>query len=160
MATIPTEIVSRYNFSFQAKLIQAGEEAQTWYGKIKNELLSYKGVKVRDAWKHETYNKGRTPLAKLVYRGKTLCVYLALKPADYKDTKYIFQDMSDKPKYEQIPMMLKVKSDRGAKWVCELIAKLMDEQGIVEGERLTEIETYPEQTTEELVEQGLVKENK
>ena len=61
--------------------------------------------------------------------GKTLSIYLALNPEDYKDTKYFFEDSSEVKKYEGTPFRMKIRSDRGVKWAIELIADMMAKLG-------------------------------
>ena len=76
----------RYDRSMTAKVIQMKDESKEWYSQIKNELLSYQKVKVRMSWKRETFRLGREPLARLIVRGKTLCLMLAVEPAGFVGT--------------------------------------------------------------------------
>ena len=75
-------IIIKYNKSFTAKIIQSSDEVKAYYSEIKNELLSYKGVKSRMSWKGETFYAGRVTYAKLCVRGKCLSLFLALNPKD------------------------------------------------------------------------------
>ena len=83
----------RYNRSFSAKLIQADEKVKRYYSQLKNALLAYAKVAPRVSWRHESFRYGRPSVAKFVIRGKTLCLCLALDPADYSESKYIVDDM-------------------------------------------------------------------
>lgn len=151
-------IVTRYRKSFQCRLAQSQGNVQDYYSIIKNALLSYRGVKSRISWNYEAFNKGRTHLAKLNAKTKTLYLYLALDPAELADTKYGIVDMSAKKKYASVPVLMKIKGERKFKYALELIDKLC-------GENLTlpkmEIEAVdyrvPYQTIDELVEAGIVK---
>ncbi len=147
----------RYRSSYMSRLIQAGSPIQDYYTVIKNTLLSYKGVKSRMSWNFESFNSGRTSCAKLTVKGKNLSVYLALDPSEYSVTKYHFTDVSDKPKLDKVPMLLKVKSDRGLRYAVELIVEMMSKLGIEKGETQNVDYRMPYETTEALAERGLVK---
>ena len=58
----------------------------------------------------------------MVVRGKTLNVYLALNPAEFAESKYIFTDASNTKRFNNYPMRVKVSSNRQLRWVKELIA--------------------------------------
>ena len=49
---------------------------------------------------------------------------------DYKNSKYKFNDLSEKSKYTNYPMCLKLSSERQTRWTCELILKLAKKQGL------------------------------
>ena len=100
-------ITIRYRRSFLARYIQAGDILQGFYNEVKNDLLSYQGVKVRTSWSKETYKHGRAPIARVDVKGKTLYMWLALDPSEFVDTKYRFTDVSDQPVGENYPMLLK-----------------------------------------------------
>jgi len=145
-----------YSYSFTAKLHQASEETKDYYNQIKNRILAY-GAKSRMSWPNESFYIGRTTYVKFGIRGKTLSVYLALNPADYENTKYIYEDASDVKKYEAVPMRLRVKSNRGAKWACELIDILFANLGRALGDIAPVDYRLPYETTKVLLERGLVK---
>lgn len=155
------EAVSQYSGirrSFMAKLSQSTEEKKQFYSDIKNELLSYRAVKSRTAWGQESFKKGHTHLAKMNMRGKTLCLYLALSPADYADSKYFFTDLSERAQYEAVPMLMKIKSGRGVKHAKELIATVAEQNELVKKPTYEPVDYAPtHQTTEALIEQGLIK---
>lgn len=149
---------SRVRRSFMAKLIQSTVERKEYYSEIKNELLSYRNVKSRISWTTESFNRGRTHLVKLAVRGKTLCMCVALAPEQFAESKYFYTDVSETAKYSNVPMMVKIKSNRGVKHAKELIAMLAE---TYELEKLTEFEpldyVMPYQTTPALIAQGLIK---
>ncbi len=150
-------VLVSYRSSYMSRLIQADTEIQDYYTIIKNTLLSYKGVKSRTSWNFESFNKGRVQCAKLNLKGRALLVYIGLDPNEYNINKYHFVDVSDKPKFEKVPMLMKVKSDRGLKYVLELIEEMMLKNEIPQGEMPTENYRMPYETTEELVKRDLVK---
>ncbi len=150
-------VLVSYRSSYMSRLIQADAEIQDYYTVIKNTLLSYKGVKSRTSWNFESFNKGRIQCAKINLKGRALLVYIGLNPEEYNINKYHFVDVSDKPKFEKVPMLMKVKSDRGLKYVLELIEEMMLKNEIPQGEMPTEDYHMPYETTEELVKRDLVK---
>lgn len=151
-------IIIKYKKSFTAKLIQASDESKNYYSQIKNELLSYKGVKSRISWKHESFTAGRLTLAKLCYRGKNLCLFLPLDPKEYADSKYIVDDMSEVLAYEKTPLLYRIKNDRRLNYSKELIAEVMGEREKLEDfKAVNYAKNYPYEEIEPLVERNLVK---
>lgn len=151
-------VLVRYRSSYMSRLIQAEEPVQDYYNVIKNALLSYKGIKARTSWNFESFNKGRVQCVKLNVKGKALIMYLALNPMEYNEGKYHFTDVSDKPKLDQVPMMLKIRSSRALGYAVELIGELMKQFGIEKLAKPKEVDYHmPYETTEALVERELVK---
>lgn len=153
------QIVTRYRRSFMSRLIQAQGEVQEYYTEIKNKLLSYKGVKGRVSWGNESFNKGRTYIAKVSAKSKTLYLYLALDPATLEDGTYNFEDVSAKKKYENVPVLIKIKGPRKLKYALELIDRICNDNLELPATKNFEAVDYavPYQSTEELVQAGLVK---
>ena len=150
-------IMVSYRSSFMSRLIQAETDIQDYYTVIKNTLLSYKGVKARTSWNYESFNVGRLQCAKINIKGRTLLLYLALNPADYNESKYHFTDASGKGKFDAVPMLLKVRSDRALKYAVELIEELMRVHGIEAGPAQNVDYHMPYETNEALAERDLVK---
>ncbi len=147
----------RYDKSFTAKLIQSEDDIKRWYGQIKNRLLTYEKVKDRVSWKHETYRYGREIVAKLAFRGKSLCLYLPLNAADYAESKYKIEDVSSLASAEDTPSVYRIKNDRRAKYALELIDGIMGRLGSALTER-EEVDYYvPYEGIVELIDKGLVK---
>ena len=146
----------RYNRSFSAKLIQSEEKVKRYYSELKNALLAYKKVVPRVSWRHESFRYGRPSVAKFVIRGKTLCLCLALNPADYAESKYIVDDMSRYAKFANTPLLYRIKNDRRCRYAKELIAKLFD--GAEPSDHTEEdFSDIPYEETQPLVERGLIK---
>ena len=146
----------RFRTSFESRYIQSGD-LQDYYSPIKNALLSYKGVKARTSWNYESFNKGRVQCAKINIKGNALLVYLNLNPADFNVKKYHFNDLTDKPKFADVPMLMKVKSDRALKYTLELIGEMMKALEIPAGELQNVDYHLPYESTEQLASRGLVK---
>ena len=153
-------MIIRYSRSFTARVIQAPDVLKGYYAAIKNEILSYNLVKSRISWKHDAFNRGRLQLAKLVVRGKSLCVYLALDPNAYEVEKYHQVDKGDTNAYSKVPMMIRIKSDLGLRKAKFLISEMMANYEIERGETqdLDYLSSYAYRDTKTLIEEGLVKE--
>ena len=142
--------------SFRAKMHQATKEQVAYYGDVKNYLLSYRRVNSRTSWSYDSFNIGRKKAVKLAFRGKTLVAYLALDPAAYKGTKYYPHDVGSKKKYAETPMMVKVKSERGVKFLKELIDVICKDLG-KKKVFVPEQYKFPRMSEKKLIEEGLAK---
>ena len=145
-----------YDRSFTARISQADETVRDFYHEIKTELVSFRGIKSRLSWSADSFNKGRTKLAKLQIKGKTLVLYLALDPEQVA-SKYHTQSVAEVSKYAQVPTKLRVRNPRSLKYAKELIAQLMEKEQIAKSARFHTVAEIPVQTTEELVAAGLIK---
>ncbi len=153
------ENMMKFNRSFIARIIQSDDDCKQYYGEVKHALLSYKKVNSNVAWSNERFNKGRETIARMKIRGKTLVIYLALDPNDYKTSVYHHADVSDNKTVLGTPMMIKVKSPLGVRKAIRLIDEMLAKR---DGEKRDVPERdyaamYPYETIEELIEDGLVK---
>lgn len=151
-------LVYRYRKSFLAKMALAEETVKGYYSELKNALLAYKGVKCRTSWGYEAFNKGRTKLARMDVKTKSLYLYLAIDPQSLVDTKYNFKDMSAKKKYAATPVLMKIRGERKFKHALELIEKICGEE--LQLKRLEAEPTdyrLPVMSQDEMVEAGYVK---
>lgn len=146
----------RYQKPFSVKLIQATDEAKEYYSYLKNVLLSYKKVNSKLSKGYDAFNRGRTKLAKLVIRGKTLCLYLALNPDDYAESKYKVE-RSESKKFADVPCLYRIKNQRRLKYAEELIAEMCEKLALVQGENQNVDYKPAYQSTYELMESGLIK---
>ncbi len=149
----------KYNRSFIARIIQGDDNVKTYYGQTKTALLSYKRVNSNVAWGAERFNFGRETIAKFKIRGKTLCLYLALDPNEYKTSVYHHADVSDNKSMATTPMMVKIKSPLGVKKAIRLIDDMLEKRGALKQNVVERdyVAMYPYQTIDELIEDGLVK---
>lgn len=131
---LDTGINYRYRYSFQARLIQSNEVTQSFYGEIKNYLLSFGKVKSTLSWGHESFRFGRNTVAKVKIRGKSVLLYLALSPLHYVGTKFHLKDLAAEGKMPLLPVLLRVRSARGVKHAKQLIDDVMKNVGAIQGE--------------------------
>ena len=150
----------KYERGFTAKMRQGTRERKDYYAKIKARLLSYKGVKVSESFSGDSFKKGSKTLLKSRIRGKTLCLFYALNPDDYKVTIYHQQYKGDTKAYVSTPMMIRVRSEQGMKRALRLIEEMERNYALIAGEHVSTKDvrqTYVFEETPALVEQGLIK---
>lgn len=116
--------------TFREKHDSASREILNRYNEIVKHLYKIKGLHVWEGKAYETYKKGRTPIARLAFKGKSLYAHLALNVKDYENTKYVYTDASSVKAYKDYPMRVKVSSDRQVKWVNELVSELANKSGL------------------------------
>ena len=146
----------RYNRSFTARLIQSSDTVKEWYAMIKDAALSYKGTRSSSAWRQEKIYKGRALFVKLAIRGRALCVYFPLNVGEVKNIEV--EDVSDKPVHAATPALFRIKKDVHARQALELVAMSAEALGLEAGKaHVTDKSEYALQTTEQLIEAGLVK---
>ncbi len=160
-----TGLVIRLKRSFEAKMSQSADEVKYYYSKVKNELVSYKRINSNISWHGDRFNFGRETIAKANICGKTLFFYLALDPNDpeFKTTVYHQKDVGDQKAYESTPFKVKVMSETAAKKVLRLIAALAEKLGTEKENNFVEVdyaEKFGYKTTQELLNEGLIKETK
>ena len=149
----------RYIKSFTAKLSQADDELKDYYNELKNYALSYKKTNSRISWHFDSVNVGRNQVLKFVIRGKTLCLYYALNADDYTESKYKVEKVESK-KYEEVPCLYRIKNDRRRDYAKDLIDVVMANVPTEKGKESNEDFRVPYETTEALLEKGLIKEVK
>ena len=153
-------VVYRYQFSFWARLIQSPAEQQARYGRILHEVGCFDKLKTAVSKRRERIYAGRKPVAELLFRGRRLCMAFALDPAEFENTKYHIADVSAVKRFSDTPTLLRITSDRRAKYACELLRIAAKRQGLLYTELPEEEEPFslPYEDTVALVKRGLVKE--
>lgn len=116
--------------TFKQKLRAGTPLLRARYKAAKAQLQAIDRVRLIESNKGETYKRGSIPIAKLAVKGKTLNAYLALPPAEYAETKYVFLDASEIKAYEKYPMRVKLTSDRQLKWLGELIMEIVKRENL------------------------------
>lgn len=149
----------RYDRSYTARLVQSSSVLKEWYSEIKNAALSYKGAKSSIAWKQEKLRCTKQLIAKLIIRGKTLCVYFPLNP-DEVDERIKAEDVSGKAVNAATPIMLRIKNPFRVKQAKELVDAAAKKLGLEPNPKYKPRDfkaELPLRTTEELLNDGLIK---
>ena len=148
----------RYDRSFEAKICQLKNETKEWYSQLKNELLSYELVKTRMSWRRETYRVGRMPFARIVVRGKTLCLLVAVEPSGYAGTKFNVEDVSNVAATADTPTLYRIKSVRRLKYAKEMIAGIMKELKVYKNTQYEPVDFFvPYEGDMALMSRGMIK---
>lgn len=148
-----------YNKSFVARASLAKYQIKAYYKELKEELLSYRGVRSRISWQYDSFSYKRNKVAILTIRGNTLSLYLNLAVSAYQDAKYKLYDESHKVSYSDTPLMIKIRGSRTLKYAKELINDLLNgleyKSYKLNGAKFRQ--NYETRTIAELLEQDLVK---
>ena len=118
---------------FEERLLASEKDLQETYSELKNEILSY-GVKSRVSSSGDTFRLHRKTYIKMTVAGKSLKLYFALNPDDYRDSPIPVQDASEKGIYAEIPLVFKVKSPLSIRRCKQLIQDVMERDGLEQGE--------------------------
>ena len=127
----PEKVYER--LSFAERLLQSDKELLDLYNDLKNEILSY-GVKSRISAVGDTFRLHKKMYVRITVAGKSLKLYFALDPEDYKDSKIPVQDAGHKGLYAEIPLVFKVRSGLSVRRCKELIQDCMEKDGLEQGE--------------------------
>ena len=144
------------DYSFEAKLSLASDETKDYYRQIISLAKRY-GVKVSRSWKRERVFLSGKQYAALIFKGSKLGVALALNPADYLETKYRPEDLSGVKKYEKTPMLMKLSSQRKAKYTLELLEMMFTEAGLKDSGNGGEYIDIPAKSKLKLVSENLIR---
>ena len=112
--------------SFSEKLIEAREETQKYFSAVHNELVSYKRVNSRVSRRGMSYRAGRTLIAKIGLRGKTLTGYFNLDLNAFNEKTFFQKDMSATKAYEEVPFAVKIKSERACNNATKLVTAVAE----------------------------------
>lgn len=147
-----------YSRSYMARLIQSEDSLKELYNKVKQTLLSYKGVKMTVSWKYESFSKGRTQVAKINVKGKSLYVYLAPEAIEENEKKRSGIRISTQKQFAKVPVLLKVRDEKSLKKVLSRIDLMMTKLGIKENPTpCTDDFRLKNESTRSLIEKGLIK---
>lgn len=111
----------RFDRSFYAKLILSEWQIKEYYAQIATSFLRYEKVRARMNWSGVTFTAGRIRVGTLAFRGKTLCVYLALDPAVFSEGKYRAQDVCGVASRAKTPAMFRVRSEGAKRFVLSRV---------------------------------------
>ncbi len=117
---------------FQTRMLSAEKELKDDYNELKSEILSY-GVKSRVSNSGDTFRLHKVTFVKITIAGKGLKLYFALDPKDYANSTLPVLDAGHKGVYRDIPLVFKVKSDLSLRRAKQLIADVMEKNGLEQG---------------------------
>ena len=126
--------------SFATRITNADDDLKDAYNHIKSLLLSY-GLKNRVSNGGDAFRLHKVNYCKITVAGNSLKLYLALDPADYKNSTLPIKDASSKAIYKDIPLVFKVKSGLSLRRAEQLITEMMDKHGLEQVDRV-EVKDY------------------
>jgi predicted transport protein len=122
---VPLNKRVRIPSNFRVRLKISSDKCKDYYTELANILNSYKGFSFRMSGRLEKIKyHGETIMLIGVLR-KSLKLWLALDPNAYDFERYHQKDVSDKKRYEMVPMQIRVGSNRALKRAEELIDRLL-----------------------------------
>lgn len=125
----PAEDARARKLSFSEKLAAADDGNKAIYNALKNELLSYRGVRSRVVRGGDYFRRRGRRIVRIVLIGRTMRIALALPPEEFDYNIFHQRNRGKMTKYADTPMFVKVKSPVGVKRAKILIAELMRREG-------------------------------
>lgn len=132
-------LINNKKVSFGDRLLKLDKETQEYFNTLHNEFLSFKKISSRLSFKCISYRLGRTLLAKINVRGKTLSLYLNLNVLDFNKNVYFQKDMCEVKAYSEVPFKVKVKSERGKVKAVNLINVVADKFNLTKKDKFEKI---------------------
>ncbi len=162
LVDVSNALVERLNKSFTAKLKQSGDKVKKYYSVIKNALVKYDRINSNISWNGDRFNYGRNTVAKMLIRGKTLCLLLDLdtESEKYPVDTYHQKNVGDQKAHEGTPFMVKITSDLASRKAVRLVDALAEEKGAVKDEKFETVDYVQEFAYEDddaLIEAGHIK---
>ena len=125
-----------YKRSYFSKLVQSSDELKSEYNHFKNVLLSYGRSRSRFSWYYESFYVNKFQFARLIFRGKTLCLCIAIDYDVVKDNFKNLENMSGASRYKETPTLMRLKNPKNFRDATKLVETYMSlnnvEQGSVE----------------------------
>lgn len=127
---------------FVEKIKLASEDIQGVYNEIRNEIMSYKGVKGRCSSACDTFRLNKDIIAKFLLIGKTMKLYLSLDPEDENLPQNIYhqKDESKKKAYKDTPFMVKLQSRLSVRKAKKLITYMFEKLDVVKNPKYEEVD--------------------
>ena len=149
----------RFDRSFMSRIIQSSDLLKDWYSEVEGAALAFKSARANVAWKQEKIRCGKDLIAKLAIRGKTLCIYLPLNVSEC-DERIRVEDVSNKAVNADAPTLLRLKNPLRVRQAQDLLKQVGEKLGLESSGRHRDHDyktELPLKTTEQLVEEGLIK---
>ncbi|MCM1306451.1 MAG: uL15 family ribosomal protein [Firmicutes bacterium] len=123
--------------NFRMRLKESSEKNREWYAAIKNLFCSQKGVTYRVCKRVEKIRYQGQVIGVIGIAKRSIKLWLALKPYEYDARRYHHKDVSDKPRFVDVPLYVRVGSDRALTRAQELILALFQDFNMEERKRYT-----------------------
>ena len=117
--------------SFIGRLRKLSKESVIRLKAVTDYLKSINKVVEKKSSEHRVYKLKGKPIVKVLIKGKTVCLYFAIKPSKLEGSKYVYKNVENVKKYNRYPTLFKLTSNRQAKWSIEVIDMIIN--GIVGG---------------------------
>jgi len=127
---LPDEAKPRIPSNFRMRLKVSSVKNHDAYVAIKNKLCSKKEITFRISGRTEKVKYHGEVIAIIGVARKSLKLWLALDPNSIEQSRYHQKDVSDKPRYAHVPMLLRVGSDRALKRAMEVLDILFETYSI------------------------------
>ncbi len=147
----------KYSYGFNARIALSKEEVREFYAEIVNEIAAYPKMKCAESWRQQRIYTGRKKLGVILFKGKKLCLALALDPMKYAETKYRGKDVSSMRRFAETPMLFGVGTARKLKYAKYLIGELARENGLDRGADVKRHIDVPQKTRDELLAEKQIK---
>ncbi len=125
--------------SFAQRIFEQDPIILQRYCELKNLILSYKKVKSRISTNYDSFNQGRLQLFKLSSSGKSLKLYLNLDINEV-ESRLKCKDVSDRKCYQEVPTLLRIKSDRAMRNAKYLIGIVAKKYNLVENKKFVSVD--------------------
>ena len=148
--------LSKYRYSFEAKLILSSQRIQEYYKKIVQYVKRY-GVKVTKHFKSLQIHQGKKSFATLIFSGKTLCILFPLNPQKEEFKVYDFVDMSGNQKYSATPSLMRINSDDKVEDVIQILEIIFKSNKLIDKKLKYKSPIIKSMAKEDLIKNGLIK---
>lgn len=118
------DLKKTYSDKMFLRLKMAMDRVKKYYSDFRNELNKYDKIIFRSTNTGDTYSYKNKVILKVSVFSRALKIYFALNPKDFED-KYHIVNMKEIKKYENIPLMIRVSSDRSYKYLMEIFASFI-----------------------------------
>ena len=147
---------TRYNYSFSARLIQSPPKVQAYYAAIMAAVRGCALLRLTHGWRQVYIHVRRRQVAQMVFKGRTLCIALALDPAEYAGSKHHVEDVSRYKRFAKTPLLVRLVSRLRLRSALALLERAAGVPALPRAALPAEpLCSY--KTTEELIGLGLVK---
>ncbi|MCM1306786.1 MAG: uL15 family ribosomal protein [Firmicutes bacterium] len=130
--------VKKASPNFRMRLKESSDKNREWYAAIKNLFCSQKGVTYRVYKRVEKIRYQGQVVAVIGIAKRSIKLWLALKPYEYDARRYHHKDVSDKPRFVDVPLYVRVGSDRALTRAEELILALFQDLNMEARKRYTD----------------------